>query len=125
MTFGSAIKSFFANYVNFKGRARRSEFWFAVLFTSLVSMAISIIAPGHSAYINEIEIQQASTLSNLWQLATFLPSLAISWRRLHDVDKSGGWWFFVLLPIVGWILILIQFVKEGQSGANRFGEPVK
>lgn len=125
MTFGSAIKSFFKNYVNFKGRARRSEFWFAVLFTSLVSMAISIIAPGHTELINDVEIQQSSTLSNLWQLAIFLPSLAISWRRLHDVDKSGGWWFFVLLPIVGWILLLIQFVKEGQPAANRFGDPVK
>lgn len=125
MTFGSAIKSFFKNYINFKGRARRSEFWFAVLFTSLVSVAISIIAPGSTEYVNDIEIQQASTLSNLWQLATFLPSLAISWRRLHDVDKSGGWWFFVFLPIVGWVLLLIKFVKEGQAAANRFGDPVK
>ena len=125
MSFGQAIKSFFINYVNFKGRARRSEFWFAVLFTSLVSMAISIIAPGHTELVNGIEIQQSSALSNLWQLATLLPSLSISWRRLHDVDKSGGWWFFVFLPIVGWILLLIQFVKDGQPVANRFGEPVK
>jgi uncharacterized membrane protein YhaH (DUF805 family) len=125
MSFGQAIKSFFINYVNFKGRARRSEFWFAVLFTSLVSMAISIIAPGHTELVNGIEIQQSSALANLWPLATLLPSLSISWRRLHDVDKSGGWWFFVFLPIVGWILLLIQFVKDGQPVANRFGEPVK
>ena len=125
MSFGQAIKSFFINYVNFKGRARRSEFWFAVLFTSLVSLAVSIIAPGHNELVNGIEIQQSSALSNLWQLATLLPSLSISWRRLHDVDKSGGWWFFVFLPIVGWILLLIQFVKDGQPVANRFGEPVK
>ena len=125
MSFGHAIKSFFINYVNFKGRARRSEFWFAVLFTSLVSLAVSIIAPGQTELVNGFEIQQSSALSNLWQLATFLPSLSISWRRLHDVDKSGGWWFFVFLPIVGWILLLIQFVKDGQPVANRFGEPVK
>jgi uncharacterized membrane protein YhaH (DUF805 family) len=125
MSFGQAIKSFFINYVNFKGRARRSEFWFAVLFTSLVSLAVSIIAPGHTELVNGVEIQQSSALSNLWQLATFLPSLSISWRRLHDVDKSGGWWFFVFLPVVGWILLLIQFVKDGQPVPNRFGEPVK
>lgn len=125
MSFGAAIKSFWVNYVNFKGRARRSEFWFAVLFTSLVSAAISIVAPGHIEYVNDLPVQQSSTLSNLWQLATFLPSLAITWRRLHDVDKSGGWWFFILLPIVGWILLLIQLVKDSQLGANRFGEPVK
>lgn len=125
MSFGAAIKSFWVNYVNFKGRARRSEFWFAVLFTSLVSAAIGIVAPGTSEEINGVMVQQASTLSNLWSLATFLPSLAMTWRRLHDVDKSGGWFFFVFLPIVGWILLFIQLVKDSQPGANRFGEPVK
>ena len=122
MNFGQAIQSYFKNYVTFKGRARRSEFWFAALFTTLASMAITILAPGHpDAHGN----WQNSTLSNLWSLATFIPTLAITWRRLHDVNKSGGWFFFALLPVVGWILLLIQLVKDSQPGANRFGEPVK
>jgi uncharacterized membrane protein YhaH (DUF805 family) len=125
MTFIDAIKSYFKNYVTFKGRARRSEFWYAALFTALVSAAISIIAPGHRETMGDFSVDQNSPLSSLWSLATFLPTLAITWRRLHDVNKSGGWFFFVLLPIVGWILLLIQLVKDSQPGANQYGEPVK
>ena len=124
MTFIEAIKSYFKNYVTFKGRARRSEFWYSVLFTALVSTAISIIAPGHQGMMGDWGTDQPSTLSNLWSLATFLPSLAITWRRLHDVNKSGGWFFFMFLPIVGWILLLIQLVKEGDAEANSYGKPV-
>lgn len=125
MTFGNAIKSFWANYVTFGGRARRSEFWFAALFTTLVSIGISIVSPGSVEHVNGFDVQQSSPLSNLWSLATLLPTLSITWRRLHDVNKSGGWFFFVFLPIVGWILLLIQLVKEGDAEPNRFGEPVK
>ena len=125
MSFGAAIKSYFTNYVNFQGRARRSEFWFAFLFTTLVSTAIGIVAPGEIQHFEGFEIHQSSALANLWSLATLLPTLAITWRRLHDVNKSGGWFFFIFLPIVGWILLLIQLLKDSDSAANRFGEPVK
>jgi uncharacterized membrane protein YhaH (DUF805 family) len=90
-----------------------------------VSIGVSIVAPGSVEHVNGFDVQQASPLSNLWSLATLLPTLSITWRRLHDVNKSGGWFFFIFLPIVGWILLLIQLVKEGDADANRFGEPVK
>ena len=125
MSFFEAIKSYFKNYATFKGRARRSEFWFTVLFTVLVSSAIAIIAPGQREMMGDFEVDQSSTLSNLWSLATIVPSLAVTWRRLHDVNKSGGWFFFMFLPIVGWILLLIQLVKEGNAEANSYGKPVK
>lgn len=125
MSFGAAIASFFSKYTTFSGRARRSEFWFAVLFTTLVSSAIGIVFPGTVQYVNDIAIQQSSPASNLWQLAIFLPSLALSVRRLHDVGRKGTYYLFILLPIVGWILLLIQFLKDSQPGANAFGEPVK
>lgn len=125
MSFGAAIKSYFLNYVNFKGRARRSEFWFAALFTTLVSIAIGIIAPGHREQLNGWEYDQASQLSDLWSLATLLPSLAVTWRRLHDVNKSGKYFFFVFIPIAGLIMLLIQLTKDSDAGANQFGEPVK
>jgi uncharacterized membrane protein YhaH (DUF805 family) len=125
MSFGAAIASFFSKYATFSGRARRSEFWFAFLFTSLVSSAISIIAPGSETVINDLVIQQSSPASNLWQLAILVPSIALSVRRLHDVGRKWTYYLFVLLPIVGWILLLIQFVKDSEPGANAFGEPVK
>ena len=125
MTFIEAIKSYFKNYVTFRGRARRSEYWYSVLFTVLASTAIGIIAPGHREMMGDWSVDQTSALSNLWSLATFLPSLAITWRRLHDVNKSGSWFFFIFLPIVGWVLLLIQLVKDSDSGANQYGESVK
>ena len=125
MSFGAAIQSYFKNYVNFKGRARRSEYWFAVLFTVLVSIAVSIIAPGHKEMVFGSESIQPSALSQLWSLATLLPSLALVWRRLHDVGKNGTYFFFILIPIAGVIMLLIQLTKESQAGENQFGEPVK
>jgi len=125
MSFGAAISSFFTKYATFSGRARRSEFWFVVLFTSLVSIVISIIAPGPFMEFNGVMVQQQSMLSNLWSLATLIPSLALTWRRLHDVNKSGNYFFFVLIPIVGAILLFIQLVKDSAPGANAYGEPVK
>ena len=125
MSFGAAISSFFTKYATFSGRSRRSEFWFAVLFTTLVSTAISIVAPGSEIVVNDVVVQQSSAASNLWQLAILVPSIALSVRRLHDVGRKGTYYLFVLLPIVGWILLFIQFVKDSEPGANAFGEPVK
>jgi uncharacterized membrane protein YhaH (DUF805 family) len=125
MSFGAAISSFFSKYATFSGRARRSEFWFAVLFTTLVSTAISIVWPSTTVVLDGMSFQQSSLQSNLWQLAIFIPSIALSVRRLHDVGRKGTYYLFVLLPIVGWILLFIQFVKDSEPGANAFGEPVK
>jgi len=126
LLFVDAIKSFFQNYATFTGRARRSEFWWTVLFTTLVSTGLSILFPGSVIELDGgITVQQNHPIVSLWSLATLVPSLAITWRRLHDVSKSGPYFFFILLPIVGWILLLIQLVKDSTPGANNYGAPVK
>ena len=125
MSFGAAIASFFSKYATFSGRARRSEFWFAVLFTTLVSIAISIVWPSTTVVLDGMSFQQSSLPSNLWQLAILVPSIALSVRRLHDVGRKGTYYLFILIPIVGWIMLFIQFVKDSQPGPNAFGEPVK
>jgi uncharacterized membrane protein YhaH (DUF805 family) len=125
MSFGAAISSFFMKYATFSGRARRSEFWYVVLFTTLVSIVISIIAPGPVMEFNGIMVQQQSMLSNLWSLATLVPSLALTWRRLHDVNKSGNYFFFILIPFVGAVMLFIQLVKDSAAGENVYGAPVK
>ena len=125
MSFGAAIGSFFSKYATFSGRARRSEFWYAVLFTTLVSAVIGLIWPSTTLVLDGMSFQQSSLPSNLWQLAIFVPSIALSVRRLHDVGRKGTYYLFVLLPIVGWIMLFIQLVKDSQPGANAFGEPVK
>ncbi|MEY4898666.1 MAG: hypothetical protein RL294_477 [Actinomycetota bacterium] len=125
MSFGTAIAAFFSKYATFSGRARRSEFWYAVLFTTLVSAVIGAIWPGTAVIVDGMSFPQSSLPSNLWQLAILVPSLALTWRRLHDVGRKGTYYLFILLPIVGWILLFVQMVKDSQPGANAFGEPVK
>jgi uncharacterized membrane protein YhaH (DUF805 family) len=70
-------------------------------------------------------VPAVGALASLWQLAVLVPGLAVVWRRLQDVDKGGPYYFMGLIPLVGAILLLVQFAKEGTPGANRFGEPVK
>lgn len=125
MSFGKAIQSYFKNYATFSGRARRSEFWYAVLFTALVSTALSTLFPGPVVIFDGQEIHTNSAIYNVWLLATFVPSLAVTWRRLHDVSKPGPYFFYILIPIAGAIMLLIQLVKDSTPGANVFGEPVK
>ena len=113
MTFFEAISSGFRNYVGFSGRASRSEFWYWILFTVLVSIALSIIDFGM--------LSGNSVLSSIWSLATFLPSLAIGVRRLHDGDRTGWWWLIVIIPLIGIIVLIVFWCLEGTPGSNRFG----
>lgn len=125
MSFFDAIKSYFNNYATFKGRARRSEFWFTVLFTVLVSAALSIVFPGPIETVWDMQVEQSSAAENLWSIATIVPSLAVTWRRLHDVGRSGKYFFFILIPIAGVIMLLIELTRDSQPGENQYGAPVK
>ena len=113
MNFGEAIKSGFSNYVNFSGRAVRSEYWFWTLFT-IIGVAI---AAGL-----DIAIFNAPALFYfVFTLAIFLPSLAVTIRRLHDLDRSGWWIFLNFVPLIGVIVMIVWFCTRGTSGPNRFG----
>jgi uncharacterized membrane protein YhaH (DUF805 family) len=97
MTFTQAIASGFQNYVNFNGRAARSEFWYWFLFTVLVSIAAGL---GDGV-------------------------LAVSIRRLHDLDRSGWWYLLIFIPLIGLIVLLVWYCTRGTVGSNRFGpDPV-
>ncbi|WP_166870900.1 DUF805 domain-containing protein [Salinibacterium sp. ZJ450] len=104
MNFGQAIASGFANYVNFRGYASRSEFWYWTLFTTLVSMLTNFIDPVTTW-------GDTSTANSLWSLVVFLPSLAVSVRRLRDSGRHWGWLFIVLVPVVGWIILIVMFCQ--------------
>jgi uncharacterized membrane protein YhaH (DUF805 family) len=58
---------------------------------------------------------------DLVELGLFLPSLGVIVRRLHDLDKSGWWYFFVIVPLVGPIMMLVWLCTRGTNGGNRFG----
>lgn len=111
MNFMQAISAGFSNYVNFSGRAIRSEYWYWFLFVVVVGV-VTVIIDSLIGY----------TITNpIFSLATLLPGLAVTVRRLHDLDKSGWFILLGLIPIVGAIILIIWFCSEGTRGQNRFG----
>lgn len=110
MDFGQAIQSGFRNYVNFKGRAARSEYWYWTLFAVLTQLIVDGLTG-----------DALEAVSAVVSLALFLPSLAVSIRRLHDLDRSGWWFLLWFVPIVGWIVMIYWACCRGTAGTNRFG----
>jgi uncharacterized membrane protein YhaH (DUF805 family) len=115
MSFTQAIANGFQNYVNFSGRAARSEFWYWFLFAVLVSIVAGII----DAVL--FSSSGLSPVSGLIGLALILPGLAVSVRRLHDLDRSGWWILLGLIPLIGGIILLVWDCMRGTIGPNRFG----
>jgi uncharacterized membrane protein YhaH (DUF805 family) len=111
MGFGQAISSGFSNYVNFSNRASRSEYWFWVLFVLIADVVAIAIDAAIGMQI----------VSSLFGLAVLLPGLAVTVRRLHDLDRTGWWIFLGLIPLVGAIILIIWFCSKGTDGQNRFG----
>ncbi len=105
-------------YATFEGRARRSEYWYFVLFCVLAIVALAIIDEITGTFSEETGM---GLLSGLFVLATILPSFAVTVRRLHDTDRNGWWILINLIPIIGAIVLLVFTVQDSQPGANRFG----
>jgi uncharacterized membrane protein YhaH (DUF805 family) len=107
-------------FATFSGRAPRAEYWWFVLFTVLVTMGLTILdfALFGTETVNEYGIGPLGAIATL---AFFLPSLAVTVRRLHDRDKSGWWIFINLIPLIGFIYLFYQYVSRGTAGSNRFG----
>lgn len=123
MHFGEAIRSFWKNYVNFKGRARRSEYWFAALFLFLTNLAATTI--DGALFATDLDVFLATggwgPIGVLWSLAVFLPSLALLVRRLHDAGRSAWWLLIALVPIAGVIVLFIFTVFDSDPEENKYG----
>ena len=117
------VKKCFQNYANFSGRARRAEYWYFCLFNLIITMILSGLArvAGGEGYVGTALVG----LYSLYTLATLIPSLAVAWRRLHDIGKSGGCWFIILIPIAGAIILLVWLAKAGDVGDNAYGPDPK
>ena len=118
MGFMDAVKSVFGNYATFSGRARRSEYWYYVLFNFLVSFVLGLVGGLFGEKVGTV-------LTGIWSLAVLIPGLAVCWRRLHDIGKSGAYVFISLIPLVGVILLLVWFCQPGQPGDNQYGPDPK
>lgn len=110
--------SAFRNYATFTGRARRSEYWFFYLFY-FIFLVLAVILDN----LLGITIEDAGIgpLYFVSILAMIIPGLAVTVRRLHDVGKSGWFYFIVLIPIIGSIWLLVLMATDGKPGRNQYG----
>lgn len=112
MDFSTAVKTVFSKYVDWNGRALRSEFWWWTLFTLIVSIITTIID----------SVLGIAALNPLWSLATLLPSIFVAVRRLHDHGRTG-WWLLLALTGIGLLVLLYWYIKEGDRETNAYGPP--
>ena len=140
MGFIAAIRSGFMNYFKFSGRAVRSEYWYWVLFTFLAAIVFNI----YDLYVFGLDLTPGATqftpVTWAFQAITFIPSIALGARRLHDTNRSGWWQLLSLVAVSGplavaflhfsaWalltlaiiIILIVWFCEEGDDEENRFG----
>ena len=103
------------NYANFNGRASRQEYWMFILFNFIFTIVVGFI----DGFLS------LGFLSLLYLLAILIPGLAVLVRRLHDVNKSGWWFFIIFIPIIGAIWMLILLCTDGNPGENSYGPSPK
>ena len=114
------------NYAVFSGRARRSEYWMFLLFNIIFGVIAMVID-------NMLGLRITMTIGDTSQmlpygyvylayaLAVFIPGLAVSVRRLHDVGKSGWFFFIVLIPLIGAIWLIVLFCTDSIAEENEYG----
>ena len=115
-------KVVFENYANFEGRARRSEYWWFALGQMILAVIAMVLDNVLGITFGKI---QYGPIYAVFALATLIPGIAVAVRRLHDVGKSGWFYFIVLIPIIGAIWLLILFFTEGEKGTNQYGADPK
>jgi uncharacterized membrane protein YhaH (DUF805 family) len=120
MSFQDAVRTCLQKYVDFSGRARRSELWFFVLFNVIVSVVASII----DGILGTRSGYGYGTIQGLASLALLLPNLAVGARRLHDTGRSAWWLLIGLVPLVGAIVLIVFYVQDSQ-GDNQYGPSPK
>lgn len=129
-TFGQAISRFFKKYATFSGRASRSEFWWWYLASTIVSGVLSLLMTttggfGYDAATGTMTGPSGgyvtfAVILGIWGLVTLVPWLALIWRRLHDTNRSGGFFFLSLIPFVGWIIALVLYLMPSDPAGARF-----
>jgi uncharacterized membrane protein YhaH (DUF805 family) len=117
----------FDNYANFTGRARRSEYWYfrlatAVIFFLFIILSVLIYVVTDNG---PLAVGLGFGLFGLYSLLTFIPSLSVTVRRMHDIGKSGWTFLVALIPLAGPIWLLILLLTEGDSGENYYGADPK
>ena len=100
------------SYAVFEGRARRKEYWMFVLFNLVATFVLMLV---------DVAIFRVRLLSGIYSLAVLIPTIAVGVRRLHDTNRTGWWMLVIIIPAIGWIILLVLMAMEGTRGPNRFG----
>lgn len=109
---GEAISRGFSNYFTFSGRATRAEYWWWFLFVVSGRVVFGII---------DGLVGLPGALSLLFSLGALPPSVAVSVRRLHDINRTGWWYLLWLIPFIGWIVLFVWAIKQGDTSRNKYG----
>lgn len=102
-------------YADFTGRARRMEYWMFALINFIIVLVLNVLDGA----------LRIGVLGLLYSLAVLLPSLAVSVRRLHDIGRTGWWLLLVLIPVIGWIVLIVFHALEGDREPNAYGPDPK
>ena len=121
MGFAEAVQSCFKQYVGFTGRARRSEYWWFALFGLIVGIVANLIDTVLGTMSEDTNV---GVLGTIVSLALLLPTLAVAIRRLHDTSRTGWWILIGLIPIVGWIVLIVFYVQDSHAD-NQYGPSPK
>jgi uncharacterized membrane protein YhaH (DUF805 family) len=127
MNFTAAIRSFWSRFADFKGRSRRSEYWYVQLFLVVTNMAVA----GIDLALMDGDVDRfianggGGIVGLIWIFATIVPALAVLIRRLHDTGKTGWWALVGFIPLVGAIVLLVFTVTDSSPGENKYGTSPK
>jgi uncharacterized membrane protein YhaH (DUF805 family)/predicted RNA-binding Zn-ribbon protein involved in translation (DUF1610 family) len=109
-------------YSTFDGRAQRKEYWYFVLFSTIISISLVTIDVVIGSFDEEIGI---GLLSGLYSLAVMFPYTAVTIRRLHDTNRSGWWILLAVIPLIGAIVLIAFLVSDSNPESNQYGPPPK
>ena len=115
----------FRNYANFSGRARRAEYWYFILGNFVLIIAFYILAIVGVSNENIGLSILGNVIYLVIALGLFILGLAVAVRRLHDINKSGWYYFIVLIPLIGAIVLLVWFFTDGDRFTNNYGADPK
>lgn len=105
-----AVARFFQKYATFTGRASRSEYWWWVLANFIIGIVLGVIAVAIGTRI----------LTLIWDLVILVPTFALGARRLHDTNRSGWWQLLLIIPIVGWIILIVWWASRERPEGVRY-----
>jgi len=105
-------------YTVFAGRAQRAEYWYFVLINLLINIGLSLLDDALGMKSPDFNL---GLLGGIYSLAVLVPSLAVSVRRLHDTGRSGWWLLIGLVPVIGFIVLLVFMATDSHPGANTYG----